>query len=61
MFHDLIGMHTGRVPKFVKAFASVGDQITEALKEYSREVREKVFPAKEHSFSDPAPVRMVKS
>ena len=47
---DLLGMFGSFVPKFVKQYAQIGDQITEAFKAYDREVKEGVFPTEAQSF-----------
>ena len=40
-----------RVPKFVKKYGSIGDQIQGAIKDYAREVRARAFPAPEHTYA----------
>jgi len=53
VFHDLVGIHTGFTPKFVKRFANVDQVLRTALETYCREVKERTFPAPEHSFKIP--------
>jgi 3-methyl-2-oxobutanoate hydroxymethyltransferase len=48
--HDLLGIHTGYVPKFVKSYASIGEQITAAVREFKEEVAAGRFPSKEHEY-----------
>jgi 3-methyl-2-oxobutanoate hydroxymethyltransferase len=48
---DLLGMFGSFVPKFVKQFAQIGDQITEAFRAYDKEVKEGVFPTGAQSFA----------
>ncbi|MCS6977669.1 MAG: 3-methyl-2-oxobutanoate hydroxymethyltransferase [Gemmatales bacterium] len=48
--HDLLGLHDGFKPRFVKAFADLRGEILRALSTYCREVREGTFPAPEHEF-----------
>ncbi len=50
VLHDLFGITTGYVPKFVKAYANLKDEITGAITQYRDEVRAGSFPAKEHTF-----------
>jgi 3-methyl-2-oxobutanoate hydroxymethyltransferase len=50
VLHDLLGITTGYVPKFVKAYADLKTEITRAVTEYRDEVRSGNFPAKEHGF-----------
>lgn len=49
VFHDLLGITPGRVPKFVKQYAALGDAITEAIADYAAEVRQGSFPDNEYS------------
>lgn len=43
---DMIGQGSGYVPSFVKRYAEVHEQISEAAKAYAEEVRNRQFPAK---------------
>jgi 3-methyl-2-oxobutanoate hydroxymethyltransferase len=47
---DLLGLFTAFRPRFVKQYASLGDEISAAIRTYCREVREGTFPDSEHSF-----------
>ncbi len=47
---DMIGLYGDFRPKFVKLFASLGDQIRAAVQEYTREVRSGSFPGTEHEY-----------
>lgn len=51
VFHDVIQYATDLSPKFVKPYANVGSVIRAALAAYAQEVRERVFPGPEHTFS----------
>ncbi|RXT13944.1 3-methyl-2-oxobutanoate hydroxymethyltransferase [Ammoniphilus sp. CFH 90114] len=51
VFHDMIQYASSIRPKFVKAFAQVGEQISAAISQYSIEVKQRAFPAMEHNFS----------
>ena len=42
--HDILGLYPGRVPSFVKQYADLGNQMTAAVEDYLREVRDGVFP-----------------
>ena len=46
----MLGMFTDFVPKFVKQYAKVGDQMKQAFSSYISEVKDGVFPAKENTF-----------
>lgn len=47
---DLLGMSRGRVPKFAKQFAKLGDAIVEATQTYIDEVRSGAFPDAAHEY-----------
>ncbi len=49
--HDLLGLFDKFVPKFVKQYTQIRKIILEALESYRDEVKDGVFPAKEHSFT----------
>ncbi len=51
--HDMVGLFDKFVPKFVKQYTQIRPIILEALAEYKKEVRERAFPAPEHSFKMP--------
>ena len=51
VFHDLLGMFEGFVPKHTKPYAQVGETIRNALTEYAADVRDRRFPTDEQSFS----------
>jgi 3-methyl-2-oxobutanoate hydroxymethyltransferase len=50
VLHDMIGLFTDFVPKFVKKYADVGATIRDAVTAYCGEVRDGTFPGPEHSF-----------
>jgi 3-methyl-2-oxobutanoate hydroxymethyltransferase len=50
VLHDLLGITTGYVPRFVKAYADLKTEIKRAVTQYRDEVRDGTFPAKEHGF-----------
>ncbi|MBL6932338.1 MAG: 3-methyl-2-oxobutanoate hydroxymethyltransferase [Rhodospirillales bacterium] len=47
---DLVGLFSDFTPKFVKRYANLGQQIAEAAKNYSEDVRSGKFPGPEHCF-----------
>jgi 3-methyl-2-oxobutanoate hydroxymethyltransferase len=51
VWHDLLGLSAGRVPRFVKRYADLSEIIVRALKAYAADVREGRFPAAEHTYS----------
>lgn len=50
VIHDILGLCEKYSPKFVKKYADVTAIIDGAVREYIGEVKEGVFPTKEHSF-----------
>src|SRR3954449_8064100 len=51
VFHDLLGMTPGRVPKFVKRYAEVHDQMVSGVRAYAEDVRARHFPDADHVYS----------
>ncbi len=47
---DMIGQFQAFTPKFVKKYANVAEVVTNAMKEYVKEVKECKFPADEHTY-----------
>ncbi len=47
---DLVGLFSDFTPKFVKRYADLGQQIADAAKSYSEDVRSGRFPGPEHCF-----------
>ncbi|MBK8988792.1 MAG: 3-methyl-2-oxobutanoate hydroxymethyltransferase [Chloroflexi bacterium] len=54
VYHDLLGLFDKFQPKFVKQYANIGAQISQALAQYRQEVADKTFPAESHTFTMPA-------
>jgi 3-methyl-2-oxobutanoate hydroxymethyltransferase len=48
--HDLLGIPDGPVPKHVKAYAALGEQIVAAVKDFCTDVRSGKFPAEDQAF-----------
>jgi len=51
--HDMLGMFDAFTPKFVKKYASIGEQIVTALKNFTQDVTRGGFPAPEHCYKMP--------
>jgi 3-methyl-2-oxobutanoate hydroxymethyltransferase len=51
VWHDLLGLSTGHVARFVKRYADLGPTTMAALESYVAEVRSGAFPAKEHTYA----------
>lgn len=52
---DMLGLFTEFRPKFVKRYADLGPQASEAVAAYAAEVRARTFPGPEHGFADTLP------
>lgn len=50
VYQDMLAMYDKMKPKFVKAYANIGEQMIEAFKAYDSEVKSGAFPTDEHSF-----------
>jgi len=50
VIQDLLGLNPDFKPRFVKTFTNLSENITGAVKEFAKEVREGVFPDENHSF-----------
>ncbi len=50
VFHDLAGYSNGYLPKFVKRYAQLHDQMREAVREYIQDVSTGDFPDEAHSY-----------
>jgi 3-methyl-2-oxobutanoate hydroxymethyltransferase len=50
VMEDMLGLNE-RVPKFVKKYGSLKDHIRGAIEGYAAEVRDRSFPAPEHTYS----------
>ena len=51
VFHDLLGIHEGHVPRFVKRYAEVREQMVDGVRAYADEVRDGRFPGPDHIYS----------
>lgn len=47
---DMLGLFSDFKPKFVKRYAELAPQVTEAVRTYAAEVKSRAFPAPEHCF-----------
>lgn len=51
VYHDMLGMFSDYVPKFVKQFANVGQVMKQAFADYIKEVADGTFPAAQNQYS----------
>jgi 3-methyl-2-oxobutanoate hydroxymethyltransferase len=50
VWHDLLGLTAGHLPRFVKQYAQLGDQIVAAVEAYVADVRAGTFPGDAHTY-----------
>ena len=50
VYHDFLGINTGRLAKYVKKYADLGSQIRDAAKRFDAEVKAGEYPGPEHSY-----------
>jgi 3-methyl-2-oxobutanoate hydroxymethyltransferase len=53
VYHDLLGLTEGHLPRFVKRYASLSREIRDALESYAAEVRSGAFPEEQHAYEMP--------
>jgi 3-methyl-2-oxobutanoate hydroxymethyltransferase len=51
VFHDLLGIYDGHVPRFAKRYGELRAQMVAGVAEYTAEVRSGAFPGAEHTYS----------
>jgi len=51
VYHDMLGLTTGKAPKFVKRYANLAEEIARAATAYADDVRTGKFPGPEHEYS----------
>lgn len=51
VYHDILSYGVERVPKFVKQYANINEQISAGLDAYVSEVKSRQFPEDKHSFT----------
>ncbi|HEY3182569.1 MAG TPA: 3-methyl-2-oxobutanoate hydroxymethyltransferase [Gaiellaceae bacterium] len=53
VWHDMLGMYSGAVPRFVKRYADIAEEIGDALAAYAQDVRTGAFPEEQHTYAIP--------
>jgi len=51
VFHDLLGIYSGHVARFVKRYASVRDEMIKGVSAFADEVRARGYPEEEHGYT----------
>ena len=53
VYHDLLGLTEGHLPRFVKRYANLSAEIRDALTAYASDVRSGAFPEEQHTYAMP--------
>jgi 3-methyl-2-oxobutanoate hydroxymethyltransferase len=51
VYHDLLGLTEGHLPRFVKRYANLSREIRDALEAYVHDVRSGAFPEEQHTYA----------
>jgi 3-methyl-2-oxobutanoate hydroxymethyltransferase len=51
VYHDLLGLSEGHLPRFVKRYANLSREIRDALDHYVHDVRTGTFPEEQHTYA----------
>ncbi len=51
VYHDVMGLFTGKRPKFVNQYADARSEMVKGVQKYIAEVKEGLFPEEKHTFS----------
>jgi 3-methyl-2-oxobutanoate hydroxymethyltransferase len=51
VLHDMLGLTTGKAPKFVKRYANLAEEIARAATAYMEDVQAGTFPGPEHEYT----------
>jgi 3-methyl-2-oxobutanoate hydroxymethyltransferase len=51
VWHDFLGISDGKLPRFVKRYAEVGEQIKQAASAFAAEVADGTYPGPEHTYT----------
>ena len=55
VLEDMLGLNPNNVPKFVKTYARLGEEIKNAVSTYAQEVRDRSFPSENHVYYSQKP------
>ncbi|MDO8746043.1 MAG: 3-methyl-2-oxobutanoate hydroxymethyltransferase, partial [Thermodesulfovibrionales bacterium] len=50
VLHDVIGLFERFVPKFVKRYANLKEEVLKAIRAYKEDIEKGVFPSEDQSF-----------
>jgi 3-methyl-2-oxobutanoate hydroxymethyltransferase len=51
VYHDLLGIYTGHLARFVKQYANVREQMIEGVRAFADDVRARRYPEPEHEYT----------
>ncbi|MFY9114485.1 MAG: 3-methyl-2-oxobutanoate hydroxymethyltransferase, partial [Dethiobacteria bacterium] len=51
VYHDVMGLYTGKRPKFVKQYSRAREEMERGVQSYIEEVKNGSFPSDEHRFN----------
>ncbi len=51
VYHDVLGLSEGHLPRFVKRYANLSREIRDALDAYAADVRSGAFPEEQHAYA----------
>jgi 3-methyl-2-oxobutanoate hydroxymethyltransferase len=54
VFHDLLGLAFGKLPRFVREYANLRETITDAVTRWAEDVRNGTYPSDAESYGLPA-------
>jgi 3-methyl-2-oxobutanoate hydroxymethyltransferase len=58
--HDLLGLTFAQIPKFARQYANIGEVISNAVREYTADVRSGNFPSDHESYHSGSPTKSEK-
>jgi 3-methyl-2-oxobutanoate hydroxymethyltransferase len=50
VWHDMLGLYAGHTPRFVKRYAEIASDISDAVAQYASDVRSGAFPEAKHAY-----------
>jgi 3-methyl-2-oxobutanoate hydroxymethyltransferase len=50
VWHDMLGLYAGHTPRFVKRYAEIASEISDAVVQYASDVRSGAFPEEKHAY-----------
>ncbi len=54
VLHDMLGLSFGKLARFVRPYANLGEAMTEAVSRYAEDVRNGTYPSDDESYALPA-------